>query len=50
LIKNFIIKESWILDTSGNKKIKLSPLKEHEIPSLVDVEKISGGCGNIKEK
>jgi hypothetical protein len=49
LIKNFIIKESWVLDTSGNKKI-LTPLKKHEIPSLVDVEKISGGCGNIKEK
>ncbi|WP_186321322.1 hypothetical protein [Bacillus sp. FJAT-22090] len=49
MTKKLIIKELWLLDKNGNRKIKLTPLSEGEIPSLVIKEDIRGGYGNIKE-
>jgi hypothetical protein len=49
MVKKFAIKEAWLLDDNGDKLMKLTPLNEHEIPSLITKEDVRGGCGNIVE-
>jgi hypothetical protein len=43
--KKFVIKEAWLLDENGNKKIKLKSIDPDEVFQKVNLENIRGGVG-----
>ncbi len=49
MTKKIVIKEAWLLDENGDKKVKLTASDIGTIRDLVKEEDIKGGYGNIKE-